>query len=141
MMRWKCECGAIVSENEMLTAPNPFTDTDEVTGCPHCKECNPQWRQLCLAAPRQRRGADRSATLFSSAKHQQMILDLLGEKLTYGCHCDIEAMDEGFLPDDCVFDNGKICDCVYASKLEREGKGRDDCEYWKPIRFALRDKV
>lgn len=95
-----------------------------------------------LAACREERHAAlaEAATLFASAKHQQMILDFIGEKLRYGCHCDIESMGDGFEPDDCVFDNGDICNCVYATKLEREGKSRDDCEYWKPIRFALRDK-
>jgi hypothetical protein len=51
----------------------------------------------------------------------------------YGCHCDIETMPEGFEPDECVLDRGKVDDCVYAVKLLKEGKGKTDCEYWKPI--------
>jgi hypothetical protein len=36
--RWKCaECDSICTGAEMLTAPNPFADTDEVRGCPNCK--------------------------------------------------------------------------------------------------------
>ena len=51
----------------------------------------------------------------------------------YGCHCDIETMDDGFEPDACVLDYGDIDDCVYAAKLHAVGKGKTDCKYWKPI--------
>ncbi len=52
----------------------------------------------------------------------------------YGCHCDLEPHMK---PDGCVIDEGRNSDCVYAKKLVREGKGRDDCEYWQPIRIVL----
>ena len=58
------------------------------------------------------------------------------EPVKYGCHCEIEAMDDGFEPDACVIDGGNINDCIYAVKLQREGKGKLDCEYWKPITLA-----
>lgn len=51
---------------------------------------------------------------------------------TYGCHCEIDQTING-LPDECVFDNGDIEDCIHATKLHREKKGKRDCEYWKPI--------
>lgn len=36
--RWKCEeCDHICTTAERLTAPNPFADTDEISGCPNCK--------------------------------------------------------------------------------------------------------
>lgn len=51
----------------------------------------------------------------------------------YGCHVDL---DPHMKPDGCVLDEGRPQDCVYAKKIIREGKGRDDCEYWKPIVLA-----
>ena len=46
--RWRCEeCGHVSTVSEMLTAPNPFADTDEVLGCPGCRACNPEWIELC----------------------------------------------------------------------------------------------
>lgn len=51
----------------------------------------------------------------------------------YGCHCDLENMPPGTQPDDCVFDNGDVDDCIYAVKLQREGKGKLACEFWRPI--------
>jgi len=50
----------------------------------------------------------------------------------YACHCDL---DPGQQPDGCVFDTGRIFDCVYAEKLAKESKGRNDCEYWQPIKW------
>ena len=50
----------------------------------------------------------------------------------FGCHCDIEGT--GSEPDECVFDNGDIDYCVYATALQREGKGKLACEWWKPIK-------
>lgn len=35
--RWLCnECGAIVEDNKLLSAPHPFDIGDKVTGCPEC---------------------------------------------------------------------------------------------------------
>jgi len=51
----------------------------------------------------------------------------------YGCHCDIENMPDGFEPDGCVIDDNMPEICVYAHKLLAEGKGKIDCEYWRPI--------
>ena len=45
-----------------------------------------------------------------------------------GCHCDIEAMDEGFEPDGCVIDKGDLKGCIYA----RPGMRKEECEYWRP---------
>jgi hypothetical protein len=50
----------------------------------------------------------------------------------YGCHCDIENTVDG-KPDGCVFDNGDIEDCVYATKLHRENSGKAQCKYWQPV--------
>jgi hypothetical protein len=50
----------------------------------------------------------------------------------YGCHCDIENTVNGE-PDGCVFDGGRVEDCIYATILKRRGQGRDACEYWQPI--------
>ena len=52
---------------------------------------------------------------------------------THGCHCDLE---DGQWPDGCVFDENRIEDCVYARKLHREGKGRNDCKEWRQIEFV-----
>jgi hypothetical protein len=48
-----------------------------------------------------------------------------------GCFCDL---DIGQKPDACVFDNGDICDCIYAEKLQKENKGKASCIYWLPVR-------
>ena len=48
----------------------------------------------------------------------------------YGCHCDL---DPGMKPDKCVLDEGRSFDCTKAQQLLREGKGRNDCDEWKPI--------
>lgn len=53
----------------------------------------------------------------------------------YGCHVDLEP---GMKPDGCVFDSGLISHCVQAELLERQGKGKKDCEYWQPIGFSGR---
>ena len=52
------------------------------------------------------------------------------EQVRYGCHCDL---DEGMVPDTCVLDEGSTHDCVYAGKLLREGKGKEQCSEWRPI--------
>jgi hypothetical protein len=49
-------------------------------------------------------------------------------KEQWGCHCDLE---EGEEPDGCVIDEGYSDSCIYAKKLLKEGKGRDDCPKWK----------
>lgn len=54
------------------------------------------------------------------------------ELVKYGCHCDIENTVSGE-PDECVFDNGDIEDCVFATQLQREDKGKLQCKYWKPV--------
>jgi hypothetical protein len=46
-----------------------------------------------------------------------------------GCHCDL---NDGERPDECVFDLGLINDCSAAMQLAADGKGRDDCEHWRP---------
>jgi hypothetical protein len=51
--------------------------------------------------------------------------------IKFGCHCDLEP---GMEPDNCVFENGDIEDCVYAMDLQKKGKGNpSDCEFWKTI--------
>lgn len=54
----------------------------------------------------------------------------------FGCHCDIETMPEGFIPDGCVMDDNRDEHCVYAGPLRREGKTKLDCAYWRPIELA-----
>jgi hypothetical protein len=51
----------------------------------------------------------------------------------YGCHCDLETMDPGYAPDDCVMDRGDYADCVYAGILHSEGKTKHACQYWQPV--------
>lgn len=60
------------------------------------------------------------------------------EPVAYGCHCDLETMPDGFVPDGCVIDDGIVDNCVYARRLVKEGKGRDDCGYWRPIKITAR---
>ena len=52
----------------------------------------------------------------------------------YGCHCDLEP---GMEPDDCVLnvDNYRPFDCVYARTALKEGKGRNDCEFWAVVQM------
>ena len=40
MSRWRCKgCGETLnSDNDFLTAPNPFCVTDGILGCPKCKD-------------------------------------------------------------------------------------------------------
>lgn len=45
--RYHCgECGALVTETELLHAPNPFDPGDTITGCPHCRLV-PTFDRLC----------------------------------------------------------------------------------------------
>lgn len=54
-----------------------------------------------------------------------------------GCTCDLE---EGMAPDRCVFDGPQpVSDCGIAMRMMREGKGRDDCEFWKPVNVSGMD--
>lgn len=53
----------------------------------------------------------------------------------YGCHCDIELMPSGWRPDACVFDENRVSDCTIAVQLQRDGQGRNDCKYWRPIKI------
>ncbi len=55
------------------------------------------------------------------------------EETKYGCHLDLEP---GMCPDGCVLDDGSSDKCMCADRLLREGKGREDCVYWKPIKFV-----
>jgi len=52
----------------------------------------------------------------------------------YGCHVDIESMPDDWVPDACVRGTDREDDCVYAIKLAREGKPREACQYWQPIK-------
>lgn len=46
--RWKCNaCGTVTLEPELLTAPSPFDDTDLLTACPNCKQCDEGFELLC----------------------------------------------------------------------------------------------
>ena len=58
--------------------------------------------------------------------------DRLAKTDGFACHCDL---DPGQQPDGCVFDTGRTVDCMYAEKLAKESKGRNDCEYWQPIKW------
>jgi hypothetical protein len=42
-------------------------------------------------------------------------------------------MPDGYKPDGCVIDDGMEDDCVYATQLVREGKGKTACKYWRPV--------
>jgi hypothetical protein len=57
----------------------------------------------------------------------------------FGCHCDLANTVSG-QPDECVFDNGDIEDCIYATELQRQKKGKTDCKYWQPIKFATPER-
>jgi hypothetical protein len=56
----------------------------------------------------------------------------------HGCHCDLENMPDGYQPDDCVMDYGDHDSCVYARILNGQGKGKEACEYWQPIKTPTR---
>lgn len=46
--RWKCNlCSSVTLEPALLTAPSPFGDTFELTGCPGCKQCDEGFSLLC----------------------------------------------------------------------------------------------
>lgn len=55
------------------------------------------------------------------------VLMIDGQK--FGCHCDIEAMEDGFEPDGCVIDEGRPQDCIYASCGDKW-----KCREWRPIK-------
>lgn len=54
-----------------------------------------------------------------------------GPDTRHGCYCGLEPHTA---PNGCVFDTNNIAGCVYAGILNYEGKGRQDCEHWQPIR-------
>ena len=56
----------------------------------------------------------------------------LAAPVPHGCHVDLD-LEEGMEPDGCVLDEGRPDNCIYASRLHREGKDKTACEYWKPI--------
>lgn len=57
-----------------------------------------------------------------------LVEKVISEK--FGCYCDLEP---GQKPDDCVLDTSSASDCVYAELLVKNGKSKEQCEYWKPI--------
>lgn len=59
--------------------------------------------------------------------------DVMPISVRYGCHCDLEPHMK---PDGCVIDSGDIYDCIHAGRLTNAGKGRNECEYWQPIRIV-----
>jgi len=64
--------------------------------------------------------------------------DITNGERPWGCHCDIEAMDEGFAPDECVLDEGLVDNCIYAPPLRAAGKTKAACQYWRqydPAKF------
>lgn len=56
--------------------------------------------------------------------------------VAFGCHCDIETQDEGFVPDACVMDEHMDHDCIYAPGLRSAGKTKHECSYWRPIQLS-----
>lgn len=56
------------------------------------------------------------------------------QNVPFGCHCDLEP---GKKPDSCVLDEGKPENCFFAEKLVKEGKNKQDCEYWHEIKKNL----
>lgn len=61
---------------------------------------------------------------------QDECVSLKLDQVRYGCHADL---DDGMEPDGCVLDEKRACDCVYAGILEKAGKGKHECDHWKPI--------
>lgn len=53
----------------------------------------------------------------------------------FGCYCDLEDDME---PDGCVIDDGRVSDCIFAVRLQKDGKGRNDCKEWRPVTFRLK---
>lgn len=45
----------------------------------------------------------------------------------HGCHVDLF---DGFEPDGCVIDEGRINDCIHAKK----GMRKEQCEYWRIVK-------
>lgn len=58
-----------------------------------------------------------------------LVEKVIAEK--FGCHCDLEP---GQKPDECVLDFMNSSECVYAEILVKNGKSKEQCEYWKPIK-------
>lgn len=54
------------------------------------------------------------------------------EQPKFGCHCEL---DPSMKPDSCVIDEGRPGDCVNATLLVGQGKGRNDCSEWRPVVF------
>jgi hypothetical protein len=67
------------------------------------------------------------------ANEANSLLEMLMAK--HGCHCDLENTASGE-PDECVFDNGDIDDCVYARRLAAQGEGKAQCQYWRPVHIV-----
>lgn len=96
---------------------------DEATAAVSCAgHDDGEWCEFCTALSKMATFAANNASALLAA----------AELVKYGCHCDIENTVSGE-PDECVFDNGDIEDCVYATQLQREDKGKLQCKYWKPV--------
>lgn len=63
------------------------------------------------------------------------VLETAVSDKTHGCHVDLEDWQK---PDDCVMDHDAHQDCVYAMQLQRDGKTKLHCEYWRPIALQFR---
>ncbi len=85
-----------------------------------------------IAAPLEINGPDHMADV-TRARNALKATTVQPAPVRYGCHCDLENMPEGYEPDGCVIDDGMEDDCVYATQLVREGKGKTACKYWKPV--------
>ena len=45
---FKCNlCEAAIEPAQLLVSTNPFDSSEEITGCPHCKQCTEGFTVLC----------------------------------------------------------------------------------------------
>lgn len=45
---FRCKaCNEVIAERDMLSAPNPFDESDMLTGCPRCLACDYGFALIC----------------------------------------------------------------------------------------------
>ena len=69
MYKFKCsECGEIIDEDKVLSAPNPFNASEMLDGCPECR-CIFSFHRVCEAD-----GCDEVATCGAATNEGYMCL-------------------------------------------------------------------
>lgn len=132
---WLVECGDGITAD-----PGPRTTSKGDAGTDHIT--------LPRAVVQQALEAICGAKLceFNSMSSRREMVRLMDEAITalraalaepvaklvkHGCYLDLDPDME---PDGCVLDEGLPENCALARRLLRDGKGKTDCGYWKPIK-------